>query len=172
MQFHLILGEKSLSTSADWQLRVLYGFPLQIIYLHYLYCPPFFQVAMPPFETRPVQILNSSPDSALPITQNIIQNFVVKGDGNAHTSANANCPHQDDNNRSLYFQNWWTPIHIVSMTSAFAFLNNTPVAQWVKRWPADLAVPSSSPTPGEIFSTVNGAQLHTAFNYQPLIFLI
>ena len=27
-----------------------------------------------------------------------------------------------------------------------------PVAQWVKRWPADLAVPSSSPACGEDFS--------------------
>ena len=28
-----------------------------------------------------------------------------------------------------------------------------PAARWVKRWPADLAVPSSIPTRGEIFST-------------------
>ena len=43
------------------------------------------------------------------------------------------------------------------------------VAQWVKRWPTDLAVPSSIPTRGEIFSTVNRVPLHTAFHYQPLI---
>ena len=36
-----------------------------------------------------------------------------------------------------------------------------PVAQWVKRCPTDLAVPSSSPARGEIFSTVNGVPLHT-----------
>ena len=30
------------------------------------------------------------------------------------------------------------------------------MAQWVKRWPTDLAVPSSIPTRGEISSTVNG----------------
>ena len=39
-----------------------------------------------------------------------------------------------------------------------------PVAQWVKRWLTDLAVPSSSPTQGEIFSTVN--ELHCT---QPFI---
>ena len=40
-----------------------------------------------------------------------------------------------------------------------------PVAQWVKRWPTDLAVPSSIPARGEIFSTVDGVPLHTAFHY-------
>ena len=38
-------------------------------------------------------------------------------------------------------------------------------AQWVKRWSADLAVPGSSPTPGEIFSIVNGVALHRAYHY-------
>ena len=38
-----------------------------------------------------------------------------------------------------------------------------PVAQWVKRWPN---------ARGEIFSTVNGALLHTAFHFQPPIVLI
>ena len=38
-----------------------------------------------------------------------------------------------------------------------------PVAKWVKRWPTDLAVPSSNPTRGVIFSTVYGAPLHTPF---------
>ena len=33
------------------------------------------------------------------------------------------------------------------------------VAQWVKRWPTDLAVLSSIPTLGEIFSTVNGGSI-------------
>ena len=47
-----------------------------------------------------------------------------------------------------------------------------PVTQWVKRWPTDLAVPSSIPTRGEIFSAVNGVPSHTAFHYQPLIVLI
>ena len=46
-----------------------------------------------------------------------------------------------------------------------------PVAQWVKRWPTDLAVVSSSPARGEIISTVDGVPLHTAFHYQPLIVL-
>ena len=53
--------------------------------------------------------------------------------------------------------------------SAFAL---TPLAQLVKRWPADLAVPSSIPARGEIFSTVNGVQLHTAFHYHLPIVLI
>ena len=48
----------------------------------------------------------------------------------------------------------------------------TPVAQWVKRWPTDLVVPSSSPARGEIFPTVNGVPLHTAFHYLPLVVLI
>ena len=37
------------------------------------------------------------------------------------------------------------------------------VAQWVKRWPIDLAVTSLSPARGKIFSTVNRILLHTAF---------
>ena len=41
--------------------------------------------------------------------------------------------------------------------------SSAPVAKWVKRWPTDLAVPSSIPARGKIFSTVNGAPLHTAF---------
>ena len=50
--------------------------------------------------------------------------------------------------------------------------NGAPVAEWVKRWPTDLAVPSSSPARGEIFSTVNGIPLHTAFHYHSPIVLI
>ena len=38
--------------------------------------------------------------------------------------------------------------------------------------PTDLEVPSTSPTRGEIFSTVNGIPLHTAFHYHPSIVLI
>ena len=47
-----------------------------------------------------------------------------------------------------------------------------PVAQWVKHWPTDLAVLSLSPSQGEIFSTVNGVTLHTAFHYHSSIALI
>ena len=36
------------------------------------------------------------------------------------------------------------------------------VAHLVKRWPTDLAVPSSIPTRGEIFSNVNGVRLSTS----------
>ena len=39
-------------------------------------------------------------------------------------------------------------------------------AQWVKHWPVDLAVPSSSHARGEIFSNVNGVPLHTT-SYRP-----
>ena len=46
-----------------------------------------------------------------------------------------------------------------------------PIAQWVKRRLAYLAVPSLSPARGEFFSTINGVQLHTAFHYQPLILI-
>ena len=41
------------------------------------------------------------------------------------------------------------------------------MAQWVKRWPADLAVPSSSLAQGEIYSNVNRVPLHTTFHYHP-----
>ena len=44
----------------------------------------------------------------------------------------------------------------------------SPVAQWVKRWPTDLAVTGST----EIFSIVNGVPLHTAFHYHTPIVLI
>ena len=47
-----------------------------------------------------------------------------------------------------------------------------PVAQWVKRWPTDLAVPGSILARGEIFPSVNGVPLHTAFHYYPPIVLI
>ena len=39
-------------------------------------------------------------------------------------------------------------------------------------WSTSLAVPSSSPAQGEIFSTVNRVPLHTAFHYHPPIVLI
>ena len=41
------------------------------------------------------------------------------------------------------------------------------VTYWAKRWLTDLAVPGSSPTRGEIFTTVNGVPLHTAFHNHP-----
>ena len=36
-----------------------------------------------------------------------------------------------------------------------------PEAQWVKRWPADLADPSLSPVQDKLFSPVNGVRLHS-----------
>ena len=42
-----------------------------------------------------------------------------------------------------------------------------PVAQWAKCWPTVLAILSSSPARGEMFSTINGVPLHTAFHYNP-----
>ena len=65
--------------------------------------------------------------------------------------------------------------HEVSLqTSHYSFIivNGAPVAQWVKRWPTDLAVPSSIPAQGEIFSTVTGIPLYTAFHYHLPIVLI
>ena len=44
-----------------------------------------------------------------------------------------------------------------------------PVAQWVKLWPINLAVPSSNPARGKIFSIINGVSLHTVFHYHPPI---
>ena len=43
--------------------------------------------------------------------------------------------------------------------------SEVPLAKWVKRWPTDLATPSSSPAQGEIFSTLNKVPFHTAFHY-------
>ena len=54
----------------------------------------------------------------------------------------------------------------------FITVLGAPIAQWAKRWSTDLAVPKSTTTRGEIFLTVNGVPLHTAFHYQPLIVLI
>ena len=51
-------------------------------------------------------------------------------------------------------------------------LLGVPEAQWVERWPTDLAVVSSSSARGEIFSAVQRIPLHTAFHYQPLISMI
>ena len=54
----------------------------------------------------------------------------------------------------------------------FYALCGAPVAQWVKRWATDLAVPGSSPAWGEIFSTINGDPLHTAFhNHTPIVLI-
>ena len=40
-------------------------------------------------------------------------------------------------------------------------LTKCPVAQWAKRWPTDLAVPSSIPARGEFFLIVNRVPLHS-----------
>ena len=42
---------------------------------------------------------------------------------------------------------------IVHMHTCRRFRAEAPVAQWLKRWPTDLAVPSSSPARCEIFCT-------------------
>ena len=73
---------------------------------------------------------------------------------------------------------WFFVVLVLSQRQAFLSSDETPcclgapVAQWVKRWPTDLAVPSSIPARGKIFSTVNGVPLHTAFHYHPSIVLI
>ena len=46
-------------------------------------------------------------------------------------------------------------------------VKGAPVAQWVKSSPTDLAIPDSSLAQDEIFSTVKGVPLHTAFHYHP-----
>ena len=48
----------------------------------------------------------------------------------------------------------------LSSFGGLTHLPGSPVAQWVKCWPTDLAVPSSSPARGEIFSTLNGVPSH------------
>ena len=59
------------------------------------------------------------------------------------------------------------------VSALFETGKEAPVAQWVKCWPTDLAVASSSSAWGEIFSTLLvRIPLHTAFYYQPLIVLI
>ena len=57
-------------------------------------------------------------------------------------------------------------------TQLFLVLWGAPVDHCVKRWPIGLAVLSSIPARGEIFLTVNGVPLHTAFHYQSPIVLI
>ena len=54
----------------------------------------------------------------------------------------------------------------------YPLYSGAPVTQWIKRWPTGLAVPSSKPARGEIFSTVDKVPLHTAFHYHPPIVLI
>ena len=56
--------------------------------------------------------------------------------------------------------------------SVITLMKGTLVVQWVKRWPTDLAVSSSSPTGGKIFSTVEGVPLLTVFHYYLPIILI
>ena len=67
-------------------------------------------------------------------------------------------------------------LHLKSTVSPFLLkfllVRNPGSSKWVKRQPTDLAVGSSSPTQGKIFSTLNGVPLHTAFHYQPVIIMI
>ena len=52
-------------------------------------------------------------------------------------------------------------------------LIRTPVAQWAKLWPADVAVMGSSPTCREaLFNILYRVPLHTAFHYHPHMVLI
>ena len=55
-------------------------------------------------------------------------------------------------------------LFVQSLTLVSSFHPGSPVAQWVKSWPADLVIPSLSPAPGEIFSNVDKIPLHTAFH--------
>ena len=59
-----------------------------------------------------------------------------------------------------YLFNLYPSLSPSQLSKYFASFSNTnwgaPVAQWVQRWPIDLALTSLSPTRGEIFLTVNG----------------
>ena len=63
-------------------------------------------------------------------------------------------------------------LNFIRLIKTFGAIQEVPIAQWAKRRPLILAVPSSSPAHAEIFSTANGVPFHTAFHYQPLIVLI
>ena len=79
--------------------------------------------------------------------------FPLWDDPNLHGSNN-------ENDRVTSPENVPIPLNVtctycyVRLSVAFC---GAPVAQWVKRWPTDLAVASSSPARGGIFSAVNGA---------------
>ena len=49
--------------------------------------------------------------------------------------------------------------------------SRAPIAQQVKRWTAELAVPGSRHAEGEIVSTENEVPFHTVFHYHPRIIL-
>ena len=64
------------------------------------------------------------------------------------------------------------------MAITIGMLHNTftrrgsPVAQWIERWPANPAVPYSTPLKARIFSTVNRAALHTAvYHHSPIVLI-
>ena len=61
---------------------------------------------------------------------------------------------------------------VIQSVSSVRLYVGAPAAQWVKRWPTDLAVPGPSPAQDGIFSVVNGVPLHTSSHYHPPIFLI
>ena len=62
----------------------------------------------------------------------------------------------------------------VFLSATVLLVSGAPVAQWVKCWPTDLAVVSSSPAPPEarVFLIANGVPLHISFHYHPPIVLI
>ena len=55
---------------------------------------------------------------------------------------------------------------------AINLVKGASVAQSVKRWPADLSVPSSRTAEGDNLSVINRVPLHTAFHYHRSIILI
>ena len=56
----------------------------------------------------------------------------------------------------------FSPVYITTLWISICFLFNPPIAQWVKRWPTDLAVPNSSHAQSKIFSTVKqGSVAHS-----------
>ena len=77
--------------------------------------------------------------------------------------------------RNKFIQSCSGPLYYLSIllfiqsVSSVRLSVGVPVAL---RWPTGLAIPGPTPARGEIFSVVNGVQLHTAFHYHPPIFLI
>ena len=58
------------------------------------------------------------------------------------------------------------------MPSTVLEMLGAPVAQWVKRWPTDLAVTSSSPARGEDLLNRTRDSIAQVFHYHPPIVVI
>ena len=54
--------------------------------------------------------------------------------------------------------------HVGNAALLFSSFAKTRVAQWVERWPTNLAVAFSNPAQGKSFSVIDGIPLNTAFH--------